>query len=101
MDTSKLTALRQAGFVIPQTCGLCLHGQFSSPTSEFGTCNVLTYDHEKHTGPARHLSVYRHGGCRPLFSLDPEKEKQLGKWAEFIERRKFTRSNRHKSPTRY
>lgn len=101
MDKNKLKVLREINYVIPKQCGLCRHGQFADADAPWGTCALRTYVHEKHTGAPRQLSVFRHGGCPDKFELSPEGEQALGTWAEFVDRREYTRSNRHKAPTRY
>ena len=47
-------------------CGLCQHAWF--PKDDWGTCTIQTYEHEKHTGPARQLSIHKYGTCK-LFRL--------------------------------
>lgn len=101
MDKNKLQVLRDANYVIPKQCGLCVYGRFATPTADFGMCQVRQYRHEKHTGEPRQLSVYRGGGCPDLFELSPGAERALGAWAEFVDRREYSRNNRHKAPTRY
>lgn len=101
MDQNKLKVLRDIEYVIPKQCGICIHGTFSALSAQFGVCAIQQYDHLKHTGDARQLSVYR-GGCCPKFTADEASiEKGLGHWGEFVDTRQFTRSNRHKTPTRY
>jgi len=62
---------------------------------------LITFQHLKHTGAERELSIYRSGRCEEFYSLDLDVEKRLGPWAEFLERRKITRSNMHKKKVRY
>ena len=83
MDQNKLNELRTIGFRIPKTCGLCKHGVFVG-ASDWGTCAVRTYEHLKHSGPPRQLSVYRGGSCPDKFDVDPARVAQLGAWAEFV-----------------
>lgn len=96
MDKNKLTVLREAGYTIPN----CVHGQFDGG-GLFGTCVVRTYQHLKHTGEPRQLSVFAHGGCEEKFDLRPEIDSMLGAWAEFLDKREYSRSTRHKAKTRY
>jgi hypothetical protein len=100
MDKNKLKVLRETGYIIPGTCGMCEHGQFPIQGAAFGTCALKTYQHEKHTGAPRQLSVFKAGRCDD-FKIKPETEKVLGAWGEFLDRREHTRSNRHKAKTRY
>jgi len=80
MDANKRQELLSLGYSIPGTCGICKHGEFNKDT--FGTCAVHDYQHLKHTGERRHLSVYAHGRCRD-FELD-ENKARLGLWQEFV-----------------
>ena len=57
MDLNKLAELRRIGYKIPRTCGLCTHGVFVGK-SDFGGCAIQTYQHLKHTGPPKQLSIY-------------------------------------------
>ncbi len=100
MDKNKLTILRRIGYTIPKSCGLCIHSTFSTPSSPFGTCEVYNYKHEKHIGTERDLTIYRHGFCEESFSPDSSLS-ELGEWREFLDRREFTRANRHKAKTQY
>lgn len=102
MDTNKLKKLKEIGYVIPQTCDTCLHANIK-PGQDFGECGLISFRHLKHTTDVRDLSIYRGGNCigEGFYSLDPEAEKRLGPWAQFLERRKFSRSNRHKQKMKY
>jgi len=62
MDANKHAVLRQIGYRIPQTCDLCVNGQFNVG-AYFGTCALHTYEHEKHSEKRRHLSIYTGGTC--------------------------------------
>lgn len=56
-----------------------------------GTCAARQYEHQKHTGEARQLSIHK-TGCCGQHKLDEAKKAQLGAFAEFIdgERTLFT-----------
>ncbi len=82
MDQNKQGELRQIGYLILPVCGLCKHGSF--PSNDWGTCQVRTYEHLKHTGPARQLSIYRMGSCPDKFQLDAARAASLGAYAEFV-----------------
>lgn len=81
MDENKRQQLLAIGYAIQGTCGICKHGQFQ-PNTAFGTCAIHAYQHLKHTGDKRQLSVYAHGRC-PKFLLDDSKAR-LGLWQEFV-----------------
>jgi hypothetical protein len=82
MDANKLQVLRDLPYKIPAVCGLCVHGEF--PNNEWGTCKAQQYDHVKHTGPARQLSIVKFGVC-PKYTEDPAKMAQLGLFTEFLQ----------------
>lgn len=82
MDQNKLKVLQDIGYTIPKTCGLCEHGRFAA-SQDFGVCAIQTYDHLKHSGPARSLSINIAGSC-PKFKIDEDAKSRLGAWAEFV-----------------
>ncbi len=84
MDANKLDTLRKIGYSIAPSCGLCKHGVFRGIKDEFGACEVQTYQHQKHTGEPRQLSIHRSGFC-PKYEGGEEKLAALGAWNEFIE----------------
>ena len=63
MDAAKLETLQQLGYRVLSTCGRCKFATFKG--YEWGTCSKHTYEHKKHTGPARQLSIHRSGCCDP------------------------------------
>jgi hypothetical protein len=102
MDKNKEKKLKKIGYIIPEVCGTCLHSDIK-PGQDFGTCGLISYNHLKHSTDVRDLTIYRGGRCEGegFYATDPAAEKRLGLWAQFIERRKFTRSNRHKQKVLY
>lgn len=83
-DENKFTVLRTAGYNIPITCRLCKYGQFPN-TGEWGTCGLHKYDHGKHTGDKRGVSVCLSGTC-PSSIEDPQKvtKAAFGAHVEFL-----------------
>lgn len=81
MDANKRQELLRIGYQIHGSCGICKHGTFA-PRQDFGACSVHTYQHLKHTGDRRQLSIYSHGSC-DSFELDLNKA-NLGLWEEFV-----------------
>ncbi|OHD21606.1 MAG: hypothetical protein A2Y38_02170 [Spirochaetes bacterium GWB1_59_5] len=61
-DANKLAKLLEVGYCIPITCGLCNFGVFAQG-QDWGTCRLYQYEHLKHTGPARDVSIIRFGSC--------------------------------------
>ena len=61
MDPTKLRVLQGLPYRIQPVCGLCRHGWF--PQNDWGTCEQTSYQHEKHAGPPRQLSVHKFGNC--------------------------------------
>lgn len=47
---SKHAALAAAGFALARCCETCLHWNPGTLVGVWGTCSLVTYDHEKHTG---------------------------------------------------
>lgn len=82
MDANKLEVLRALPYSVQKACGLCKHGSFA-PNTYWGTCNQTQYEHKKHTGPARQLSIVMFGGCKS-FEADEVKKAQLGAYQEFL-----------------
>ena len=79
MDANKLERLKEVGYAVQPSCGLCHHGDFA-PGQDFGVCNLWYYMHLKHSESKRKLSINRHGACRTGFVLDSMKEGQLVGW---------------------
>lgn len=84
MDRNKLEALREAGYRIPVTCGLCRHGVFP-PGGRWGECARIRYQHRKHANPAegRMASVFVGGTC-PGAEADPGRTGPLEGHAAFL-----------------
>ncbi len=82
VDANKLKVLRDVDYKIGPSCALCKHGEFRTIKDDFGSCLAKTYEHLKHTGEPRQLSVYRGGSCRD-FVQSPEKLAALGAYGEF------------------
>lgn len=87
MDENKADKLREIGYTIQKSCGMCIHGCFKLYT-DFGECSEHDYDHKKHTGGAkgsnRPLSIYKYGSCK-LFSFRGESEIHSEHFKEFYE----------------
>jgi len=83
MDENKLKKLNEVGYAVNECCGLCKHGMFAG-RSDFGTCAIKTYDHLKHTGSDRQLSINRYGACASGFELSDVAEASLGLWRQFL-----------------
>lgn len=82
MDENKRQELLHIGYKIENVCGLCEHFTVTKGSS-FGTCNIHTYVHLKHTGPPRQLSVYEYGGC-PKFEAVRDVDTYLNHYIEFM-----------------
>lgn len=82
MDKRKLAVLRSVAYTFGQTCGLCA---FVRPGKDglWGTCTMHEYQHGKHTGPPREVSVSMFGGCA-TFQPKEDLEERLGGFAEFL-----------------
>jgi len=84
-DTNKFSKLREAGYKVPVTCGLCNHGCIVKG-QDWGTCSLHQYEYLKHIGPDRYVSIHRFGTC-PLAEARPSAAALLGALAEFLERK--------------
>lgn len=62
MDANKLKVLQDIDYRIRKCCGNCVFGVFVR-SEGFGTCGIQQYEHKKHTGDKRQLSVNRYGYC--------------------------------------
>lgn len=82
MDANKRKLLDQVGYEVRACCGTCRHARVSQG-SEWGTCSIHSYDHVKHTGPARALSISIFGGC-PQHAISAEATASLGRFAELL-----------------
>ncbi len=85
MDANKLKELQEIGYEIPATCGLCRHGDFRNLKvgDPWGSCGVHQYQHLKHTGDKRQLSVHVSGRCG-TFERDEARVAQLGAFGVFL-----------------
>ena len=79
-DANKFAKLREIGYTVPITCGLCTYGTFAKG-QDWGTCRLYQYDHLKHTGPARDVSIIRFGTCPKALLYSAL---ALGAHAEFL-----------------
>lgn len=82
MDANKRLKLVEIDYTL-EACGVCAHSSFSSREAEFGTCGLHQYDHQKHSGPVRDLSVHRCGRC-PDFTPDAIDMHHLHAFTEFL-----------------
>lgn len=83
MDANKLKVLQDLPYRIQKTCGLCRHRLFVRD-SPWGVCATQTYEHQKHTGAPRQLSIHRSGYC-PKFEADPAALNYLEGFRAFFE----------------
>lgn len=82
MDANKDKKLEEVGYVVHPTCDLCVHSQFPIG-SDWGTCQIHTYDHKKHNEKKRFLSIYRSGSC-PSFKLDKTRGDSLAGYSKYL-----------------
>ena len=81
MDENKKKKLEEIKYKIFPCCGACKSGNFMTGMP-WGTCMKFTYDHQKHTGEDRNISIHRSGVCDNFEENEAEKE-YLGLFAEF------------------
>ena len=83
MDQNKLKVLRDEGYQIAPSCGFCAHRSFAVG-SQWGTCEVSSYDHAKHNEVRRQLSIHRGGWCQ-RFEIDQREVDMLGGFAQLFD----------------
>lgn len=83
-DVNKFEKLREVGYAIPVTCGLCAHGEFVN-NQMHGACRLHRYEHLKHDNPdgGRPVSIVQVGTCSEA-EMDYAKSGLLGAHFEFI-----------------
>ena len=81
VDANKLVKLKEIGYTIQKCCVLCKHSTFR--LDDWGACALHQYNHLKHTGPPKPLSIHKLGWC-PKGELDPTKTANLAKFLEFL-----------------
>jgi hypothetical protein len=62
MDKNKLDKLREINYTVKKCCGNCTFSYIKTDKL-FGVCKKYNYDHLKHCGESRQLSVNRYGFC--------------------------------------
>ncbi len=82
MDANKREKLIEMGYQILPTCGTCVFFKTFS-ADLFGTCDINTYEHEKHSKKDREVSVCRYGTCSDHV-LAPDVSVRLHGFTEFI-----------------
>jgi hypothetical protein len=86
MDENKKEKLKEIGYKIAHTCGLCKYGMFK-PKNAFGDCLKFSYKHLKHVEPSKNLSVNIYGSCKE-FQLSEEENVKLMSYIEFFDFKK-------------
>jgi len=81
MDENKLKKLREIEYRVPGCCGLCVSFRGNWSTG-WGTCTQHRYQHKKHAGDKRQMSVCIYGRCDEFFEGD---KMDLGSFVEFLE----------------
>lgn len=86
MDKAKLKVLQEVRYAFSPTCGRCQHGRFDSygRSPVWGTCEANLYQHEKHTGAPREMSIHLLGSCSAFKATDVA-EAGLGSFAQFTD----------------
>lgn len=82
MDENKLKKLMEIGYKIEPCCGFCIHRDMH-PRSVWGVCRCWSYDHLKHTGLERELSISRFGHCQH-FEADEHELRKLQGFKQFF-----------------
>jgi hypothetical protein len=71
MDTNKLNKLKEVGYRLQDCCATCVHSLFDIGIqySDFGTCKIHEYEHQKHSDQKRKLSINKYGKCDKGYEL--------------------------------
>jgi len=81
-DENKFDMLNEVCYTVRASCSLCQHGTFIG-LSHWGTCAKHTYEHKKHTGDARQMSINVLGVCK-TFEADKVKLARLQSFKNFF-----------------
>lgn len=81
MDQKKLEKLIDIDYTIKPSCGLCVYSAFAN--SDWGTCSLHRYDHEKHDGDRHKLSIHRLGYCSK-FTFSQKKAQGMEHYEQFF-----------------
>lgn len=82
MDNNKLKVLQDINYEIQKVCGNCKHSGIYG-AAQYGTCKKKTYEHLKHIGPPRQLSIHVFGSCNSHEYMEGYAA-VLTTWAEFL-----------------
>ena len=81
MDENKRLKLVEIKYEVQRCCGMCVHGDFDG--NDFGVCFKHSYQHLKHTGDNRDLSVFKYGSC-PDFKMTGQAKTYMHAYTEFL-----------------
>lgn len=81
-DENKFAKLREIGYSIQPCCGRCAFADLDY-CEVWGTCGKHKYQHLKHTGEKRKVSIHMFGWCKD-FAVNPENPYLFGAHAEFL-----------------
>lgn len=84
MDENKLQKLIDVEYTVRNCCGNCVYGNIMNG-KEFGLCDLLEYDHLKHTMGNRSLSINRYGLCNQGYKRKEGRDEWLGEYDQFQE----------------
>lgn len=82
-DNAKMKALADADFKVKSTCIRCKHFRQGNTNTQWGTCKIIKYKHEKHSGGEREASVPTDGWC-PGFEIAANRLAELGAHTRFF-----------------
>lgn len=100
MDKKRLKVLKDIGYTIQKSCGICMHSFVMRTIKDLDdnignevVCGIHL------DGEGRALRINTLGSCDTNFEFDEGVVKD--EWKQFVDRRKFTRNNRHKQKVSY
>ena len=81
-DENKFEMLGEVCYTVRACCAICAHGTFIG-LAQWGTCAKHTYEHKKHTGDKRQMSINILGVCK-TFEADEAKLARLQSFRNFF-----------------
>lgn len=83
MDDNKLKLLKQVEYEVCRCCYFCAHSEPFRQGTDWSTCRRYKYQHLKHTGDLRQMSIVKFGVCSSFEPKDGARL-ELGAFAQFM-----------------
>lgn len=83
MDANKLILLNHVDYKVCRCCYFCKHAEPFLAHNNWSTCRKHLYQHLKHTGEMRQMSILKFGVCRD-FEFADVYQTGLGAFSQFL-----------------